>query len=103
MARRIAASKRSIGWQQYIVADEEPGERYWGTFVYKLTVDERVANQKLVTGLDWWKEAFKVVSIQALKFFGLRLLLEFNERPLVYYEKIGDWVPAPQPRKYPYA
>ncbi len=77
-----------------IFADEHedhPDSKIWGTMLYRLTVNEGIATQELVTGLDWWHEAFHV-SAKAAKFLGLRFRIEFNGRILAYDKSAKNWV-----------
>jgi len=77
-----------------IFADEhEEGTKIWGTMLYRLMVNEGIATQELVTGLDWWHEAFHV-SAKAAKFLGLRFRIEFNGRILAYDKSAKNWVPV---------
>lgn len=64
-----------------------------GTFLYRLTVDERRAPQDLVTGLDWWADAFHV-SAKAAKHLGFRFQIEFNGRMLHYHREPDTWMPV---------
>jgi hypothetical protein len=69
---------------------EPTKSKYWGTMLYSLTVNEHIATQQLVTGLDWWHEAFHVCA-KAAKFLGLRFLIEFNGRILRYDLAEKNW------------
>ncbi|HEY9777856.1 MAG TPA: hypothetical protein V6C81_29110 [Planktothrix sp.] len=70
---------------------EPTHSKYWGTMLYKMTVNEGIATQQLVTGLDWWGEAFHV-SAKAAKYLGLRFLIEFNGNMLAYDRLAKNWV-----------
>ncbi len=72
-------------------AQVKPDAKIWGTFLYRLRVDEGIATQELVTGLDWWREAFHV-SAKAAKYLGLRFRIDFNGHVLEYDRTAKNWV-----------
>src|SRR5262249_43556673 len=61
-------------------ADEPRGHgKLKGTMIFRVTVDEAIAPQSLVTGLDWWHDAFHTAA-KAAKYLGFRFRIVFNER-----------------------
>ncbi|MBX9688259.1 MAG: HD domain-containing protein [Candidatus Obscuribacterales bacterium] len=65
--------------------------RFKGTMIYRIRVDERLAPQELVTGLDWWGEAFHTVA-KAAKYLGFRFMIQFNDRTLQYSRRQAAWI-----------
>jgi hypothetical protein len=70
---------------------ETLNRKYKGTMVFNMKVDERLAPHDLVTGLDWWHDAFHVAA-KAAKYLGFRFRIVFNGRNLVYDKNVDNWV-----------
>jgi hypothetical protein len=70
---------------------ETSNRKYKGTMVFNMKVDERLAPHDLVTGLDWWHDAFHVAA-KAAKYLGFRFRIVFNGRNLVYDKNVDNWV-----------
>ncbi|MDR3612776.1 MAG: hypothetical protein P4L53_04365 [Candidatus Obscuribacterales bacterium] len=70
---------------------ESANRKIKGTFVYHLDIDERLAPQELVTGLDWWHDAFHVAA-KAAKYLGFRFQIVFNGRHLIFDRAVNNWV-----------
>ena len=62
-----------------------------GTTIFHVDVDERFAPQELVTGLDWWADAFHVAA-KAMKYLGFRFHMVFNGRTLIFDRALNKWV-----------
>lgn len=62
-----------------------------GTLLLRLKVDENIAPQTLVTGLDWWHDAFHTAA-KAAKYLGYRFRIDFNGRTLEYDRAKHNWV-----------
>ena len=62
-----------------------------GTMVFRMDVDERLAPHELVTGLDWWHDAFHVAA-KAAKYLGFRFRIVFNGRNLIFDRTVNNWV-----------
>lgn len=75
----------------FLDPEVDPNAKFKGTMRYRLTVDERVAPMSLVTGLDWWHDAFHTAA-KAAKALGFRFQLEFNGRTLFFNKAKGTWV-----------
>lgn len=76
-----------------IFADQEVSKtsKFKGTLLLRLNVAEGIAPQELVTGLDWWHDAFHTAS-KAAKYLGLRFRIDFNGRTLEYDRVKKNWV-----------
>jgi len=70
---------------------ETSNRKYKGTMVFNMKVDERLAPHDLVTGLDWWHDAFHVAA-KAAKYLGFRFRIVFNGHNLVYEKSVDNWV-----------
>jgi hypothetical protein len=70
---------------------ESSNRKIKGTKVFRMDVDERLAPHELVTGLDWWHDAFHV-SAKAAKYLGFRFHIVFNGRNLVFDRAVNNWV-----------
>ncbi|MFX5294997.1 hypothetical protein ABTD22_20520, partial [Acinetobacter baumannii] len=70
---------------------ESAKRRIKGTTIFHVDVDERLAPQELLTGLEWWADAFHVAA-KAMKHLGFRFQMVFNGRTMIFDRAAGKWL-----------
>ncbi len=90
---RVNKSIADRGFAFALDINPDPTSKFVGTMRYRLTVDERVAPMSLVTGLDWWLDAFHTAA-KAAKALGFRFELDFNGKVHLFDRALNRWVLA---------